>query len=184
MATASLDLGCLHVSLLAAKNTSKTTIMKNRLISLAAVCAFIPTMLVAQSVEKNELVGVWAVKVTPRNAPGTLLAIDLFGADGSFTHNDDEALPPIPAIQAIGTKRSAAYGRWKRTGDREFKLTFYIEIWKEGVVNGFIRVQRTLTLSESGDEFSGPAKADFCDANWNVVLSLANDVKGKRLETP
>src|SRR5260370_41869162 len=104
--------------------------MKNRLISLAAVCAFIPAMLVAQSAEKNELVGVWAVKVTPRNAPGSLVAIDLFGADGSFTHNDDETLPPIPAIQAIRTKRSAAYGRWKRPDDRQLKLTFYTSICK------------------------------------------------------
>ena len=54
----------------------------------------------------------------------------------------------------------------------------------EGVVNGFLRVQRTLTLSASGDEFSGPAMADFCDANWNIVFSTTTDVKGKMLETP
>jgi hypothetical protein len=50
-------------------------------------------------------------------ASGTFfLGIDLFSADGNFTHKVDEALPPIPAIQAVGTKRSSGFGRWKRTG--------------------------------------------------------------------
>jgi hypothetical protein len=66
---------------------------------------------------------------------------------------------------------------------KEFTLTFYTVLWKEGVVNGFLRVQMTLTLSASGDEFSGQAMADFCDANWNIVFSTTTDVKGKRLET-
>jgi hypothetical protein len=146
-------------------------------------CLFPSDLIVAQSSEKD-LVGVWEVKVTPRDAPGTFLGIDMFSADGNFIHNVDEALPPIPPVQSIGTKRSSGCGRWKRKSEKDFKLTFYTVLWKEGVVNGFLRVQRTLTLSDSGDEFSGPAMADFCDANWNVVFSTTTDVKGKRLERP
>jgi hypothetical protein len=157
--------------------------MRNKIIALA-VRLFTPDTGVAHSTERKDLVGVWAVKVAPRNGLGIVLGIDMFAADGNFTHDVDEALPPIPTIQGIGNKRSAAYGRWKRTGDKEFKLTFYTVIWKEGVVNGFLRVRRTVTLSESGDEFSGPANADFCDANWNVVFSSTTVVQGKRLETP
>jgi hypothetical protein len=65
-----------------------------------------------------------------------------------------------------------------------FRLTFYSVLWKAGVVNGFRRVQDTLTLSESNDEYTGHAEADFLDANWNVVFSTSSDVKGTRLETP
>jgi len=167
----------------AEKKSTGTIMMKNKLIGLA-VRLFTPEMDVAHSTERKDLVGVWAVKVAPRNAPSIVLGIDMFAADGNFTHDVDEVLPSIPAIQAIGTKRSAAYGRWKRTGEKEFKLTFYTVIWKEGVVNGFLRVRRTLTLSESGGEFYGTANADFCDANWNVVFSSITDVQGKKLETP
>jgi hypothetical protein len=62
---------------------------------------------------------------------------------------------------------------------------FYIVIWNTaGLVNGFIRVHRTMTLSESGDEYAGSGHANYCDLNWNVVFSSGAHVKGKRLETP
>jgi hypothetical protein len=77
----------------------------------------------------------------------------------------------------------SGHGRWARTGDREFRLTFYSVLWKEGVVNGFHRVQSVITLSETGDEFTAHGHADFFDANWNVVFSTATDGKGTRLET-
>jgi hypothetical protein len=49
--------------------------MKNRLISLAALSVAIPTLLVAQPIEKNDLTGVWALKVTPHDAPRTILVL-------------------------------------------------------------------------------------------------------------
>jgi hypothetical protein len=49
-------------------------------------CLFTSDLVVAQSSEKD-LVGVWEVKVTPRDAPGTFLGIDMFSADGNFIHN-------------------------------------------------------------------------------------------------
>jgi hypothetical protein len=51
-------------------------------------------------------------------------------------------------------------------------------------VNRFQRVQDTLVLAESGDEYTGRAQVDFLDANWNVVFTTTSDVKGARLETP
>lgn len=62
-------------------------------------------------------------------------------------------------------------------------MTFYEVIWKEGVVNGFHRLQSTITLSENGDEFTAHGDADFLDSNWNVVFSTTTDGKGTRLET-
>jgi hypothetical protein len=77
-------------------------------------------------------------------------------------------------------------GRWVATGTREVQLTIYGLRWnKEGVVNRFLRMQATLTLSESGAEFTGHAQWELLDPNWTVVFRGAGDVKdARRLETP
>ena len=111
------------------------------------------------------------------------LSIAMYGGDGSFTTcGGYKALPSIPVVQEVGTEASPGYGRWAATGDRELRLTFYGIIWKEGLGNGYQRVQETLVLWE-GDEYTGHAQVDFLDANWTVVFSIACDVKGTRLET-
>jgi hypothetical protein len=158
--------------------------MNNRLIGLAVACAAIPAMLIAQPVENRDLTGVWELKVRPQDAPRTLFVLGIFSGDGSYSCNSDQKLPPVPAIQLIGTEMGPGQGRWTRTGAREFRLTFYAVIWKEGVVNGFHRLQSTITLSENGNEFTAHGHADFLDANWNVVFSTTTDGKGTRLETP
>ena len=108
----------------------------------------------------------------------------MYSGDGSFnTTVGYKALPSIPAVQDVATEIGLGYGQWAATGDREFRLTYYSVLWKAGLVNGFQRVQDTLVLSESGDEYTGHAKVDFLDANWNIVFSTASDVKGARLET-
>jgi hypothetical protein len=87
-------------------------------------------------------------------------------------------------VQEVANELGPGYGRWAAKGDREFRLTFYSVMWKEGLANAYQRVQETLVLSESGDEYTGHAQVDFLDANWNVLFSTASDVKGTRLETP
>ena len=68
---------------------------------------------------------------------------------------------------------------------REFQLTFYAAIWnKEGVISGFHRIQASIVLSESGDEFTAKTQADFFDANWKTVISNTGEVKATRLKTP
>jgi hypothetical protein len=130
--------------------------MNNGWIRFAVACAAIPTMIIAQPVENTDLTGVWVLKVEPRDAPRTLLVLGTFSGDGSYTCNSDQKLPPIPAIQAIGGEMGPGQGRWVRTGSREFRLTFYAVLWKEGVVNGFHRLQSTIILPENGDEFTAP----------------------------
>jgi hypothetical protein len=109
----------------------------------------------------------------------------MFGADGNFTTAGGyKAFPPIATVQDVASELGSGYGRWAATSDKEFCLTFYSVIWKGGLVNGYQRAQDTLILSESGDEYTGHARVDFLDANWNVVFSTTSDVMGKRLETP
>jgi len=150
------------------------------------VYMLIPAMLLAQPTGKKQLVGVWAVKETPvEQSQSPLLSLAMFGGDGSFsTGVGSKVLPPIPVVQDVATELGPGYGRWAATGDREFRLTFYAVMRKAGLVNGFQRVQNTLAVSESGDEYSGHAQVDFLDADWNVVFSTTRDVKGTRLETP
>jgi hypothetical protein len=169
-----------------AKALTTNGVMKNRLIGFAAVCVAIPAMLVAQQNEKKQLAGVWKVEVAELGqSESSLLSLAMFGEDGSFTTAVGyKSLPPIAAVQDIATEIGPGYGGWAAVGQREFRLTFYSVMLKAGLVNGFQRVQTTLVLSESGDEYIGHAQVDFLDANWNVLFSTTSDVKGTRLETP
>jgi hypothetical protein len=159
---------------------------KKRFIGLAAVCMVFQVMLLAEPAGKKTIVGVWEVKVSPAGeSQPPLLSLAMFGGDGSFTTSGGyKALPPIPALQEVANELGPAFGRWAPTGGREFRLTSYAVTRKAGSVNGFQRVQDTLALSESGDEYTGHALVDFLDADWNVVFSTTRDVKGSRLETP
>jgi hypothetical protein len=160
--------------------------MKSRLIALAAVCLLIPGILLAQPAEKKTIVGVWEVKTVPAgHSQPPLLSLAMYNSDGSFTTSGGyKALPAIPVVQEVANELGPGYGRWAATGNREFRLTFYSIMWKEGLANAHQRVQETLVLSESGDEYTGQAQVDFLDLNWNVVFSTTIEVKGTRLETP
>jgi hypothetical protein len=133
---------------------------------------------------KERLLGLWEVNAS-QTGQSPLLSLAMFGGDGSFTTvGGYKALPAAPAIDEVATELGPGYGRWASMGNRGFQLTFYSPLWKAGLVNGFVRVQDTLTLSESNNEYAGNAKADFLDANWNLVFSTSSDLKGTRLETP
>ena len=152
------------------------------MIGLAVLCVTIQVMLVAQAAEKKTLVGVWEVKISAGGGPPQpLLSIASFGGDGSFTTTGNTKFP-----QGLGSdQRGPGYGGWAQTGDREFKLTFYAVLLKDGEVNGYMQVQSTLILSESGNEFtSRDCKVDFMDADRKVLDSDNDQVKGTRLETP
>ena len=124
-------------------------------------------------------------EVPVEHSQSPLLSLAMFGRDGSFTTGVGyKGLPPIPVVQDVATELGLGYGRWATTGDGEFRLTFYAVMRRAGFVNGFQRVQDTLALSESGNEYTGHALVDFLDADWNVVFSTTRDVKGTRLETP
>jgi hypothetical protein len=51
-------------------------------------------------------------------------------------------------------------------------------------MSGFHRIQSTIVLSESGDEYTAHTQADFFDANWKTLISNTGEAKGTRLKTP
>jgi hypothetical protein len=139
----------------------------------------ISAMLVGQAAEKNQLEGVWAIKNKASGLERPLLNIETFTADGSFTGSSDKT------IDIYGDTGGLRVGRCVATGTREFQQTLYRVIWnKEGVVNHFLRVRNTITLSESGDEHTAHSKWDLLDPNWTVVWSGTGDTKATRLEIP
>jgi hypothetical protein len=129
---------------------------------------------------------VWEVRISPTGAPPPpMRALAMFGKDGSFVGTHDRSVPPVPERLAIAADLGPAYGRWVQTGDGEFRLTFYAAMWnKEGVISGYHRIQDSIVLSESGDEFSAKTQADFFDANWKTLLTNTGEAKGTRLKTP
>ena len=163
-----------------------TMTRRKGLIGLAFLCVTIPLMLVAQPAEKKTLVGVWEVKIPAGGVPPPpLLSIASFGGDGSFTTTGNTKFSLAPPNQGLADERSPGYGRWAQTGDREFKLTFYTVLLKEGEVNGYMRVRSTMILSDSGNEFTTrEGQVEFLDTNWKVLDSDNDEVKGTRLETP
>ena len=163
-----------------------TMTRKKGLIGLAFLCVTIPLMLVAQPAEKKTLVGVWEVKISAGGVPPPpLLSIASFAGDGSFTRTGNTKFSLAPPNQGLADERGPGYGRWAQTGDREFKLTFYAVLLKDGEVNAYLQVHSTLVLSESGNEFTTrDCKVDFMDADRKVLDSDNDQVKGTRLETP
>ena len=156
------------------------------LATLVTVALVIPAELFGEPVENKDLTGVWEAKISPTGVPPPpLRALSMFCKDGIFVGTLNRRVPPLPAIQAVAADMGPAYGRWAKTGDREFQLTFYAAMWnKEGVISGFHRIQSTIVLAESGEEYTAHTQADFFDANWKTLLTNTGEVKGTRLQTP
>jgi hypothetical protein len=146
----------------------------------------IPAGLVPQPAERK---GVWEIKLQRLGiSVPPLLGLILFGEDGSFSADIPRPVPSLPAIQAVANEIGPSYGRVVQTDGRAYRTVLYIYavMWKAGLVNGFVRAQAQVNevLSESGDEFTSRAHADYLDANWNIRLSFTNYAKYTRLETP
>jgi hypothetical protein len=160
--------------------------MKKALVILVTMALVIPLELFGEPIEKNDLTGVWEAKISPTGVPPPpIRALSMFRKDGSFIGTLNRRVPPAPVIRAVAADMGPAYGQWVKTADREFQLTFYAAMWnKEGVISGFHRIQSTIVLSESGDDYAAHTQADFFDANWKTLLTNTGEVKGTRLQTP
>jgi hypothetical protein len=159
---------------------------KTGLIGLVVLWITVSVVLVAPAAEKKTLAGVWEIKVSAGGgAPSPLLSIAIFGGDGSFTTTSNPKISLASPNQDLADERGPGYGRWAQTAENEFKLTFYSVLLKDGAVTGYMRVRSTMTLSESGHEFTtSECLVEFLNTNWKVLDSDNDGVKGTRLETP
>jgi hypothetical protein len=161
--------------------------MKSRFIGLAAIYLAIPALLSAQPKEKEQLAGVWELKISRSGttAPPPRVGLEIFGEEGSCTTIVGTTIAKsTPVLQAIANELGTGYGRWVQIGDRQFRATSYSPLLKAGAVSGFQRTKSTIFMSETGDEWTANAQADYLEANWNVIFSDAVEVRGLRLEKP
>jgi hypothetical protein len=128
--------------------------------------------------------GVWVNKIVAKDAPITLIAISLYSPDGSFVNHGIEKIPSMPEIPVVGTVMGPGIGQWVRTGDKEYHMTFYAVLSKDGVATGFYHAEATFILSDSGDEYTGESKSEFLDLNWKAVGGREGKITAKRLKTP
>jgi len=137
--------------------------------------------------EKNRVVGAWKLTMfqTGQGLP-PLLGLAIYGGDGTFftTVGNPIKTETNPSLRRLADTLGAGYGRWIQTGDKEMRMIFYFPLLKEGVINGFSRVDGTVVLTESGDDFSAQSRTEFLDPDLKVLLTVASEGKGTRLETP
>jgi hypothetical protein len=137
--------------------------------------------------EKKRIIGVWKLTMfqTGQGLP-PLLGFAIFGRNGSFftTVGNPIEKETNPSLRTLADTLGAGYGRWIQTGDNETRMTFYFPLLKAGLINGFSRVDGTVVLAESGDDFAAHSRTEFLDPDLKVLLTVASEGKGTRLETP
>lgn len=137
--------------------------------------------------EKNRIIGAWKLTMfqTGQGLP-PLLGFAIFGRNGTFftTVGNPIEKETNPSLRTLADTLGAGYGRWIQAGDNEIRMTFYFPLLKAGLINGFSRVDATVVLSESGDDFAAHSRTEFLDPDLKVLLTVASEGKGTRLETP
>ena len=103
------------------------------------------------------------------------IALETFHSDGTFIETSlTDYLPP---------QGPPGQGVWEKTGSREFALTIY-GVTVGNVSNpqfeGTYKVRSRLTLTNTGEEFSGPFKIDIFDPAGNLVTTLDGTAQGRR----
>jgi hypothetical protein len=175
-----------------AKNLEKT--MKRRMLAtithaimaIAITLAVMPATAAAQDqAPDRSLVGVWIVKITPRNcATGDPIPAGTFEA--LFTFHEDKTMLVSLRNSSLTVDRTAAHGLWRRDAgwsDYSFKFMHIRVNVATGTFNAFQENAATLVLGESGDEFTtvGTGKSFDVDGNTLGTSSCSNSV-GTRLK--
>jgi hypothetical protein len=138
--------------------------------------------------ESQGLDGAWAMTVIATSPPGLppLNSLITFTGSGEVIESRRGYLPFSPFGPVLET---AGHGVWDRTGHGEIAATFTFlvqaapnnPVFVAGESLGTDKIRLRLTLSHSGDSFSGAFVSQARDANGNVVFSAAGTVTGTRL---
>ena len=135
----------------------KLGIVMTLVILVISVVPVIPQSVTAQSeAPERSLVGVWLVKITPRNCT-TGDPIAAFESLWTF-HKDGTML--FSVNNSFVLERTAAHGLWRRDlgwSDYSFKFVHLRRTLTTGLFAGKQESGGTLLLSESGDEFTTDA---------------------------
>ena len=110
----------------------------------------------------NQLAGTW-IAVVNRPVPlPQIRSLQVYTDTGSFVESGSD-----------GTARSPQYGVWERIGGRLYAAsgTFFRFDPQTGAHIGYMKIVRTIELSQDGQSFSVNATSTAYDLNWNVLFS-------------
>jgi hypothetical protein len=84
---------------------------------------------------------------------------------------------------ACSLAESPGYGRWVRTGNRTFEITFVGQEFDLGTaaMNGTYKVRARVRLHEDLQQFSGPFVADIFALDGSLVISVSGLVTADRV---
>jgi hypothetical protein len=120
------------------------------------------------------IAGAWFTNVTPTLQPA-FVSLGTFNRDGGVTNTTSVAL-------AFPTE-TPGHGQWVRTGRHEFAVTFVALIGDAaGNHAATAKVRATLTLAQSGDEFTGIFQVDLADPAGAPIVSDTGTVQGTRIK--
>jgi hypothetical protein len=139
----------------------------------------------------NTLAGSWRETVTfPPEVPRPpLKSLSTFHKDGTLTISDHGSVTTVPGPPGTPPPSvfTAGHGVWKNLGKRTFAYTqFELISDLSGNFVGHLKVRGLITLSKSGDEWTGNSFAEIFDPDGNLVLSVpvTNVAQRIRLELP
>jgi hypothetical protein len=99
--------------------------------------------------------------------------------NAQFTFSPDGGM--VGSTFTIDGKLAVANGVWKRTGPRQYSLTFHFLDYDSGTTYVRLKVRSSIRLNESLDAYSGEGQMDYYDRNGRVVNSIRAPVSGKRM---
>ena len=151
---------------------------KNRLIATTSLAIFVAALAAfSQSSTDDpggttapELETSWRVLVTPIGAPiPPFLTFSSFGRGGTFLESTQPGQGP-------------GHGVWRRTGGREFGVTFEKILFSPGGgFAGTLKVREVIRLNASGDSYAGDATAEAFDPSGQPLGSFCAKTQGTRI---
>ena len=156
------------------------------IIAIATALAVTPATASAQEqAPDRSLVGVWIVKITPRNcATGEPIPTGTFEA--LFTFHEDKTMLASLRNSSLTVDRTAAHGLWRRDegwGAYSFTFMHIRRNVSTGAFNAFQENAATLVLAESGDEFTTVGSGMSFDVDGNPLgTSSCSNAAGTRFK--
>ena len=124
--------------------------------------------------EPKTIVGAWFNTVQPTQRPA-FVGLGNFSSDGGVVNTTSDSLP-FPT-------ETPGFGRWTKTGPQTYAITFFTLVGApDGTLAATGKVRATVTLSPSGDEFTGVFQVDLVDPSGVLIVSDTGTVTGTRIK--
>lgn len=126
----------------------------------------------AHAPEKT-VVGSWFVTVTPTVLP-PFVGLTTFSADGGLSETN--------ALTLASSLESPGHGQWIRIKPRRYAVTFVnLEVNPDGSFAGIGKVRSTITLGQTGNDWSGTFQVELLDPDGNLLFSDNGTVSATRI---